>query len=415
MLAVLVSLVVSAAPALRLADLLKEARERNPEVRAAELRANAADSAASAAGAFEDPMLMIQFWNAPVDFSTVPVMLQLTQAFPLGGKRRIRRETAEADSRASHANTAAQARDIQAAVAKVYFDLYLAERTIEVDDEIERTLQTFLKAALSRIRTGTAQQVEALKVQSAIIQTRSAREIANQQVPSARARLAALLSRDPKELLGRTTTPGVLPSLPLEEELEQRALRERPELRAALAAIEGADARAALAKAEKIPDLTVLAAEMHSFRMQGLSDFFFAGVQINLPIFSGSKNDPRIAAARAQAAAERETQRGLRNKIASEVADAYAQVRTEDKVVALHHQLIPITEQALGSAQFSYSAGRTDFLIVLDTVRELQSHQLELAMHLAAYGQRLADLERAVGADLGLVAASEAGHEDEHR
>ncbi len=52
---------------------------------------------------------------------------------------------------------------------------------------------------------------------------------------------------------------------------------------------------------------------------------------------------------------------------------------------------------------------------VLDTVRELQSHQLELAMHLAAYGQRLADLERAVGADLGLVAASEAGHEDEHR
>jgi len=414
MLAVFVSLSIAATAPLRLAELLKEAREKNPDVRAAELRAQAANAAVSPSGALDDPTLMLQLWNAPIDFSTVPVMLQLSQSIPLGGKREIRRETSAAESRAASANAAAQKRDVQALVAKAYFDLYLAERTAEVDDEIEKTLQTLLNAALARIRTGTTQQVEALKVQSAIIQTQSAREIARQQAVSARARLGALLSRAPGELVGPTTAPGVLPSLPLPEELEQRALRERPELRAAAATIEGANGRAALARAEKVPDLGVFAAEMHSFGMQGVSDFIFAGVQINLPIFSGSKNDPRIAAARAQAEAEREAERGLRSKIASDVAEAYAQVRTEEKVVALHHQLIPITRQALESAAAGYGVGRTDFLIVLDTLRELQSHELELAMHLAAYEQRLADLEHAVGADLGLVEASEAGHADQH-
>jgi outer membrane protein, heavy metal efflux system len=414
MLAVLVSIAISAAPPLRLTELLKEAREKNPDVRSAQLRAQAADAAVSPSGAWDDPTLMVQLWNAPVDFSTVPVMLQLSQSIPLGGKRGIRRDTAAAESRAARANAAAQSRDVQASVAKAYFDLYLAERTAQVDEEIEKTLQTLLNAALARIRTGTTQQVEALKIQGAIIQTQSAREIARQQGVSARARLAALLSRAPKELLGPTTVPGVLPSLPGPEELEQRALRERPELRAASATIESANGRIALAKAEKVPDLSVFAAEMHTFGTQGISDFIFAGVQINLPIFSGSKNDPRIAAARAQEEAEREAERGLKSKIASEVAEAYAQVRTEEKVVALHHQLIPITRQALESASAGYGVGRTDFLIVIDTLRELQSHELELAMHLAAYEQRLADLEHAVGTDLGLVEASEAGHADQH-
>jgi hypothetical protein len=52
--------------------------------------------------------------------------------------------------------------------------------------------------------------------------------------------------------------------------------------------------------------------------------------------------------------------------------------------------------------------------MVLDSVRELRMHHLDRAMHLAQYEQRLAELERAVGADLGLVAAAEAGHAHDH-
>ena len=57
----------------------------------------------------------------------------------------------------------------------------------------------------------------------------------------------------------------------------------------------------------------------------------------------------------------------------------------------------------------SYSAGRSDFLMVLGSERELQMHELELASHLAAYEQRIAELEHAVGAELGLAQAAELG------
>jgi hypothetical protein len=53
-------------------------------------------------------------------------------------------------------------------------------------------------------------------------------------------------------------------------------------------------------------------------------------------------------------------------------------------------------------------------MLVLDSIRDLRMHHLDRAMHLAQYEERLADLERAAGTDLGLVAASEGGHAHEH-
>jgi len=86
MIAVLL-LALAAPPPLRLADLLREAREKNPDLKAATARMRAAQSGVAPAGALDDPMLMVQLWNTPADFSTVPVMVQLSQNLPLGGKR----------------------------------------------------------------------------------------------------------------------------------------------------------------------------------------------------------------------------------------------------------------------------------------------------------------------------------------
>src|SRR5207237_5152649 len=138
------------------------------------------------------------------------------------------------------------------------------------------------------------------------------------------------------------------------------------------------------------------AAVMHTFRApETPRDCFFAGVQVNLPLFSGSKNSPRTAAAAAQLEAARAGERSMRNKVLAELAEEYAHVQAEEHQIALHDQLIPLAQQAVESAQAAYSAGRVDFLMVLDSVRELRMHHLERAMHLAQYEQRLAGLERA--------------------
>jgi outer membrane protein TolC len=154
---------------------------------------------------------------------------------------------------------------------------------------------------------------------------------------------------------------------------------------------------------------------MHSFGSPpGQTDFLFAGVQVSLPIFSGSKNRPRVTAAEEGAVAMREDARATENQIASEVAGAYAELTAEQRQVEMHHQLIPLARQALASAMASYAAGKSTFVAVLDTERDLQMHELDLAMHLAAYEQRLADLQRAVGGDLGLVQAAESGAHESH-
>src|SRR5213593_2075344 len=88
MIALVLSVALAAPPPLRLGDLLREAREKNPDLKAASARARA--------GALDDPMLMVQLWNGPVDFSTVPVMLQVSQNIPLGGKRGARTDAARA-------------------------------------------------------------------------------------------------------------------------------------------------------------------------------------------------------------------------------------------------------------------------------------------------------------------------------
>jgi len=139
--------VATASLPVRLADLLDEARRNNPELQSAREQANAAASSVAPAGALDDPMLMVQLWNGPVDFSTVPIMVQLSQPLQLGGKRAARRDAASGEATAARANALSKVRDIEAAVAKAYFDLYLADRTQEADEEVEGTLRSLIAAA----------------------------------------------------------------------------------------------------------------------------------------------------------------------------------------------------------------------------------------------------------------------------
>src|SRR5258708_10357302 len=114
MIATVLALALAAPPALRLADLLREAHEKNPDLQAAQARVSAARSSISPAGALDDPTLMVQLWNTPVDFSNVPVMVQGTQQIPLGGKRGARTDVARADAAMAAADLAAERRGVDA-------------------------------------------------------------------------------------------------------------------------------------------------------------------------------------------------------------------------------------------------------------------------------------------------------------
>jgi len=399
-------------PTLRLSDLLAEARAKNPDLRAASLRAGGLSSAAQGAGALDDPRLMVELWNAPLDFSTVPLMVQLTQGFPLGGKLGLRRKLAEAEASAARAEAATAGLDVEVEVARAYFELYRAQRIREIDVALRPVLEALHEAAGARLRVGRGEQAEVLKAEAGQLELEEDVAVAGEEEGRARARLGALLDRT-AELPGTTVPPRILPDVPNLEALRARALEHRGELKVAQAMAQGASLQLQLAEAERVPDLGALLGYMYAFNQPGERNFLFAGLEINLPWLWG-RTEARVSAARAAGEAATAARSGVAARIAGEVGDALARVHAQEKVAELHHRLIPILQAALDSSRASYAAGRGDFLLVLDTVRELRRHRLELTMALAAYGRALADLQRAVGEDLGLLAAAEGGPADAH-
>jgi cobalt-zinc-cadmium efflux system outer membrane protein len=274
---------------------------------------------------------------------------------------------------------------------------------------------SMLDASDARISAGKGEIVDHLKAEAEQLKLQADQETAQAQRVSASVRLATLLNSDPGEPLGPTGIPFLLPTLPSEHSLRERALQLRPELAVVDAAIASAEAHRHLAEAARVPDLGVSAGEMHLFGgPPGRQDFLMLGVQGNLPVFEGNKTGPKIEAATAHVEAMRDAAEALRNQVLAEVADAYAHIVAEAHLVKLHHRLIPISRQVLQSSIASYTSGRSDFLTVLDSARELQMHELDLAAHLGAYEQGLAHLEHAVGTDLGLAAHAEGGHMEMH-
>jgi outer membrane protein, heavy metal efflux system len=390
-------LALSAAPPLRLSALLEDARQRNPELRAALAQARAAASSVSPAGVLDDPMLMVQYWNGPVDFSVVPIMVQLTQTIPLGGKLGAKSDAASADARTAQAEASVRLQDVERDVTRAFVDLFVSERTLVIHDGMLDTLRTLASVTASRVSAGRAEVVDQLKAQAELLKEEGVHESLLAEQTTARVRLAALLNRAPSELAGDTESPSSVPPVPGDDELLTRATRDRPELQAAASATQAAEARTRLATAAGVPDITPLVAYMHTFNLPPQNNFLFFGVQANLPIWRGSKIEPAVAAAHARVEATKALAEALRDRIRAEVLSAAAQLRAEQQLVEIQRRLVPLSRQALDSALSAYSAGRIGLLTVLDSEREALMRQVELAQHLALQQQRLAELERAIG------------------
>ncbi len=413
MLSLLTIIVLSASsPPLRLRDLLAEARSRSAQLLAASARAAAAGESARAAGALDDPRFLVQLWNAPVDFSNAPVMFQLSQTLPLGGRLDYKHTAAEADAQAASAETVVRVQDVELEVAVAYFDLYRAQRTESVNAGLKETLEAFADATAARVRSGLGQQADLLKAQAAVLEFDEGVVTAAQDAQSARARLTALLQRS-EEVLGETTTPRVLADFPSQAALQNRAMDARPEVRALIAKSHAASAQVRMAEAERVPDVNVFGAYMHTFGGVNPSNYLFAGLEFTLPVW-GNKNSGRIGAARALGDAAWSDYAAAQARISAQVSEAFARLTAEERIVSLHHRIIPLMTAALESGRADYASGRGDFLSILDSLRELRRHELELVMHLAAYAKALAQLQRAVGEDVGLLVASEGGTDNAH-
>ena len=336
---------------------------------------------------------------APQDFSADN--LNLTQQFDIGlgylferGHKRQRRLQAARDQTAvTRAQVADAERSLAFNVGQQFVSVLLAESSLQFALQDLQDFQQTVHIADAQYKAGDISEGDLLKIKLQLLQF---------QTDASSARLAKVQAlAGLRELIGYDAAPagfdvtGDLAYVPLKskaEDLQAMALRERPDLQAAVLGVTAAQSQILLAKANAKVDVNGTYDFSHTGGENSASIF----VGFDLPIFN--RNQGEIARTRYALTQAQELQQSASDTVMTDVASAYEAVKSNDEVVQLY--VSGYLKQASDSrdiSEYAYKAGSASLLDFLDAERSYRSTQLAYRQALASYMTALEQLKQAVG------------------
>ncbi len=336
---------------------------------------------------------------SPQYFSTEN--LDQTQQFDIGigylferGQKRHRRLQAARDQTAvTRAQVADAERTLAFNVGQQFVAVLLAESTLQFALEDLKGFQQTVDISEAQLKAGYIGQGDYLKIKLQLLQFQT-------DVSSARlAKVQALTGL--RELLGYDAVPadfdvlGELAYQPLKaglDDLRAQALRERPDYRAAGLGVTAARSQILLAKANAKVDVNGTFDFTHVSSENTASIF----VNFDLPIFN--RNQGEIARTNYALTQAQEQQQSTSDTVLSDVADAYAAVKSNDEVVQLYTSgYLQQAQDSRDISEYAYKRGAASLLDFLDAERSYRSVQLAYRQSLASYMTALEQLKEAVG------------------
>ncbi len=157
---------------LNLQSLINEALKNNPDILAAESRANASRFRIPQAKSLPDPMFMFGYQNEGWrrytygEMQGAQWMYSVSQMFPFPGKLSLKGEMASRDSESLKASYGASKLRTIARVRKLYYELFLAYKNIDLIKDRTILFSRIEDAAISRYSTGMGSQQEILMAQT---------------------------------------------------------------------------------------------------------------------------------------------------------------------------------------------------------------------------------------------------------
>jgi outer membrane protein TolC len=185
--------------------------------------------------------------------------------------------------------------------------------------------------------------------------------------------------------------------------LEGIALRERSELQGMQAMVEEQQLLAKLAQREVFPDVTVAVGyeRMNKRFMGRRDDAWTAAISFNLPIWFEQRQLREVKEAEAQAEANKDVLEAMTTMIKGNIRQLIAKIRSvQDRLAIYESGLLSKSEETLATAASKYRADKGNFLILLDSQRQLKNVELGYMQTKVEKEVLLAELERAVGVDL---------------
>ncbi len=377
----------------------------NPEIFAARQRVEAETMRVPQAAALQDPMLEVNPFLDPMHMGDMRQVIDMgvSQQIPWRGKRGTRAAAAEQEAERARAELAATELAVIEQVKVAYYELYFIQQAIQVTEADRELLNGLQAIASARFGVGEVTQQDVLRAELEILELDNQLVQLNQQLTSARARLARQLHLSPE------TPLRALEDLPEEQipqdvaRLYDQAVAARPELHAQLADIMQQRHNVDLARLEYFPDVRLSGMWMGMDRPNappGGSSGGSAvklGIGVNLPIYR-QRLDAGLREAEARVVASARQYDSLRDQTREEVADLFAQVQSQQELLRLlREEIVPKADQTFEVSLRAYEVGDVTFLQLVDNWRQLLRFQISAYRLESQLRQSLARLERVVG------------------
>ena len=377
-------------------SLVTEVELRNPSLEAASAAWRAAAERYPQAISLDDPMFGFALSPGGVGREdNGGWMVEASQKIPWCGKRALRGNAASAEADAAQADVGDARLMLDEAAKMALADYYAAVREEEVNRTTVALLKQFRQIAKSKyeVNQATEQDVLQADVELADLESRHAELLRDRQV--AAARINTLLHREADYPLPPPPTQvETADGLPGVEALRQTALQCRPDLASLLARVRVEEANLELACREYWPDLEIIA-KYDAFMPMDIRPQ--VGLNVNVPL-RRQRRDAAVAEASAKVQQRRAEYQARLDQVRYEVQTAYDRLAQQRQSIAIYSEkILPSAERSLQSAQVNYTAGKVDFLRLIDAERQLHAQREKYYEALADYQRGLASLERAVG------------------
>jgi len=395
----------SGKPLLNLEELIEEALQNNPEILAQKKRWEVFKEKVPQASALEDPMFGFGIISLPTNLSfrdedMTMKEISLSQKFPFYGKRRLMGEMAQKEAEAVFTEIQEKANRIVKEVKATYYELSYNYRSTEITERNKEILENFAKIAETQYAVGMGIQQDVLKAHVEVSKMVDELIMLGQRRRALEAKLIALLNRSPESPIGKPEEVAYK-KLPLNTgELQKTAIETNPTLKGMKKMIEAKEKAYALAKREYYPDVTARFA--YGQRDNGPEmkrrDMLTGMVEINIPIFYKSKQDRKVAEAKADIQAIEAQYQAMRNEIQFMITDMATMIQRVERQLELYKTgIIPQANLQLSSAMSAYRVNKADFMTLLDSRMTLYKYELEYHLALTEYEKNVASLEAAIG------------------
>ena len=372
--------------------------QNNRELRSARRAVETAQAQTLVAGQRPNPNLSLSTVNispnrgigsGPLRGKAVDSTIRLDQLIERGNKRELRVSTATQLETASGNDLADVLRQQRIALRGSYYDLLLAQDRLAISTDTAELFQRTLAAAELRLKAGDIASSDVARIRVDALRAQNDARAVEADRRRAQLALAYTIGLEQRAASLEATDAWPAPQATASIEMD-RLLERRPDLRAARARIEAANAARELARSLRTRDISAGVQFEHFPDNFGNASNSF-GVAISVPLFARYYYEGEIAQAEAAYDTATDNLERTRALARAEMARALSDVTAAaERLARFQEGMLAEAKKSADSAEFAYKNGAIGVMDLLDARRTLRAVQLDAASAQADHAKALA-------------------------